>query len=217
MRRGGSQGDGPHERSNGGAHSAPPNAKAAGARRAARLRSDSFRAEEEFQARGPTLTGAGAPGKPPRGCMGAAPPQPGAQQAQRDARGPRARRAERRLQAPRTGAAPCSTPRLWPARPRRPCAAQAQPGPHTWFLQARRGPQVDDLGLDEPVIRRPWWRRLSVWLRVVLPAVASVIFITVAIALLVFKNLARARVRACGRVPSWGGRPCAGAQLTAGA
>ncbi len=104
-------------------------------------------------------------------------------------------------------------------RPRWPCAAQAQPrmGPHKWSLQARRGPQVDDLGLDEPVIRRPWWRRLSVWLRVVLPAVASVIFITVAIALLVFKNLARARVRACGRVPSWGGRPCAGAQLTAGA
>ncbi len=87
-------------------------------------------------------------------------------------------------------------------RPRWPCAAQAQPrmGPHKWSLQARRGPQVDDLGLDEPVIRRPWWRRLSVWLRVVLPAVASVIFITVAIALLVFKNLARARVRPCARV-----------------
>ena len=48
--------------------------------------------------------------------------------------------------------------------------------------------QVDDLELDEPIVHRPWWRRLSVWMYII-PALLSAIVVAAAILMRIFNNV----------------------------
>ena len=66
------------------------------------------------------------------------------------------------------------------------------PPPLWWEPNVSTPAQVDDLDLDEPdAVQKQWWRRFSAW-RVIIPALASIVFVLAGIALRVFNDVVRA-------------------------